>query len=366
MALELRIVGPGLDVSRRLLPGDPALTLGRDTDCSICLPDPERNVSRRHLSVWNEGDELQFHVLSVVNGVDLPTGEVAPGGRGTLRITDSLLLSTYRLSLSVIHDDDLVGDPWAVFDHDAGHTTLPAGQDTLPASALDEDPFGDWGFESTFAPGSPGGALQADALVAATDLRPFYAGLGMDPARLPTLSQGELESIGRLTRMALVGLLQAAQLSSIVKEELRAEDRTMVGARETNPLRMDGTPDAKLQYLFGGRTGAATFLPPDRAVAEVVTELVAHIQSLGVAVDAAVAGTVGEFDPDKLKARLLGTGGRLFESARAWDAFVRDYNEQKGDMRHWVQRLLDRHFVEAYIRESMRVRRDTAGPKRRS
>jgi predicted component of type VI protein secretion system len=82
MALELHIAGPGLDVSRRLQVGDPALVLGRDADCTVCLPDPERNVSRRHLTVWNEGDELHFQVLSVVNGVELPVGEVPPGARG--------------------------------------------------------------------------------------------------------------------------------------------------------------------------------------------------------------------------------------------------------------------------------------------
>ena len=58
MALELRIAGPGLDLSRRLQSGDPALILGRDADSSVCLPDPERNVSRRHLSVWNDDEQL--------------------------------------------------------------------------------------------------------------------------------------------------------------------------------------------------------------------------------------------------------------------------------------------------------------------
>ena len=49
--LELRIFGPGLDVVQVLRAGQPELVLGRDADCGICLPDPERNVSRRHLAV---------------------------------------------------------------------------------------------------------------------------------------------------------------------------------------------------------------------------------------------------------------------------------------------------------------------------
>ena len=84
MALDLHVAGPGLDLVRRLAPGEPALILGRDSDCGVCLPDPDRNVSRRHLSVWNDGDQLHFHVLSVVNGVTGPAGELPPGARGVL------------------------------------------------------------------------------------------------------------------------------------------------------------------------------------------------------------------------------------------------------------------------------------------
>ena len=82
MALELRIAGPGLDVVRRLNAEEPELVLGRDADCGVCLPDPERNVSRRHLAVWNQADELHFRVLSVVNGVGMPFGEAPPGAQG--------------------------------------------------------------------------------------------------------------------------------------------------------------------------------------------------------------------------------------------------------------------------------------------
>src|SRR6478735_408511 len=222
MALELRIAGPGLDLSRRLQSGDPALILGRDSDSSVCLPEPDRNVSRRHLSVWNEGDELHFHVLSVVNGVEMSTGEVPPGGRGVLPVGQILALSAYRLSVSITTGDDPV-DPWTVLET---QSMIPDSQETVPASALEDDPFGDWGFESTFGPGAPGGPLLADALAPATDIGPFLIGLGMDSTR-GALTQGELETIGRFTRLALVGLLQALQNASATRESLRAEDRTV-------------------------------------------------------------------------------------------------------------------------------------------
>jgi predicted component of type VI protein secretion system len=365
MALDLHIAGPGFEVTRRLHPGEPALVLGRDTDCAVCLPDPERNVSRRHLSVWNEGDQLHFHVLSVVNGVDTLAGELPPGARGVLPSGDMIGLSAYRLTAMPVPSAVAPApaeplDPWAEFEREAAALVPgnPTDTETLPMS-LEDDPFGDWGFQSTFGPGSPGGALRVDALAPATDLRPFFAGLGMEAAGQAPFTQGELETVGRLTRIALQGLLQAVQSAAASRQEVRAEDQTMAEAREVNPLRMDSSVETKLFYLFGGHAAGAGFIPPDRAVAQVVTELTAHQQAMSEAVREAVEGVLKEFDPEALKTRLLGGGARLFESARAWDAFARDYADRKARQPPWVQQLLERHFAQAYVRALLRMKRNT-------
>ncbi|RYY99123.1 MAG: type VI secretion system-associated FHA domain protein TagH [Comamonadaceae bacterium] len=365
MALDLRIAGPGLDVSRRLLPGDPALVLGRDADCTVCLPDPERNVSRRHLSVWNDGDALHFHVLSSVNGVEMGELEIPPGARGVLPAGQALTLSAFQLAVQPVPDADTIVDPWADFEREA--SAMTATMPLMPGDAVaeEDDPFGDWGmFGDTFAPNAAGGALQADGLAPATDLRPFAAGLGLDPERLAALTQGELETIGRLTRIALSGLLQSLQAATGSRQALRAEEGTTVQPRDANPLRMDMPIEARLQYLLGGKVAAAGFMPPDRAVADVVNELVAHQQAMAEAVPQAVESVLQEFDPEALKARLLRGGPRLFEAARAWEAFVRDHAEQARQPGQRVQQLVDRHFASAYVRALVRVKRDT-GQRRR-
>jgi type VI secretion system FHA domain protein len=367
MALDLQISGPGLDVDRRLEHGEPALILGRDTDCAVCLPDPERNVSRRHLSVWNEGDQLHFHVLSVVNGVDTAEGELPPGSRGVLRPGEVIMLSAYRIVVATVAPVPAAptpqpaadADPWAEFERQAAQLVPDAGPETVPAGQ-EEDPFGDWGFQSTFGPGSPGGGLNADALQPAVDLQPFLRGLGLQMAR-GGFTQGELEAVGRLTRMALQGLLQAAQGAAIARQEVRSEDRTMAEPRELNPLRLETSVETKLYYLFGGQAAAAGFLPPDRAVAQVVSELAAHQEAMGDAVREAVQAIVEEFEPEALKKRLLGGGARIFESARAWDAFVRDYAERLGSDPAKVQQLLERHFARAYAKALVRAKRNTPG-----
>jgi predicted component of type VI protein secretion system len=366
MALDLHVAGPGLDLVRRLAPGEPALILGRDSDCGVCLPDPDRNVSRRHLSVWNDGDQLHFHVLSVVNGVTGPAGELPPGARGVLAAGEALRLAAFSISASPVPeaapasdaDADADADPWAEFERQAAE--LAADAEPAAPAAQEDDPFGDWGFQSTFGPGSPGGALSADALAPADDLSPFFAGLGVAGAGGKPLTRGELETLGRLTRIALQGLLQVAQASAATRQQVRVEDRTMAERRELNPLRLEAPVETKLAYLFGGQAAAAGLLPPDRAVAQVVGELAAHQEAVAQALHEALLDVLAEFDPAAIKARLLGGGARLFESARAWEAFVREYAERHAQREDWVRQSLERHFARAYARALLRVKRDTA------
>jgi predicted component of type VI protein secretion system len=353
MALEVHIAGPGLDVTRRVSAGDPELVLGRDPECDVCLPDPERTVSRRHLALWTDGAELHFHVVSQVNGIEMAFGEAPPGARGVLPRGQSLKVGDYIVNASELEPASAPeaapaeeADPWAVLQREAAAAPPPAAAVPKP----EEDPFGDWGFTTTFGPmNTGGGALEAG------ELSSFFVGLGIDPG---TMSKGELESMGRLVRLLVLGVLDLHSSVTGVKQELRSEDRTVIAPRDNNPLKSDWPGDTKLRYLFGGRIAAAGYVPQERAVREVLVELVAHNSASAAAARAAVEGTLRDLAPAQLKAKLLGDGVKLFEGPRAWDAFCKWYEEQGGDMKRWVQRQLDRHFTEAYLRESGRIRRE--------
>lgn len=386
MVIDLHIAGPGLDVVRRVEQGQPEMVLGRDADCDVCLPDPERNVSRRHLSVWLESAELHFRVLSVVNGVEMPFGEAPPGARGVLPPGQTLKLAEYSLCAQIVPAaaepapppaaaPEPDADPWAVFDRDgsgvapvprAERASFAAGQTGgFPEhSVAEDDPFGEWGFETTFGPGGAGGGPLEAATLAPGDVASFYQGLGLDPAAVGTLSQGELEAIGRLVRILVLGVLDLHASAAGAKQDLRAEDRTMMAVKDNNPLKTDWPQDTKLRYMFGGRAAGVGFINPERAAREVLVELIAHNSASGAAARSALESTLKEFAPEALKTRLLGQGTKLFESTRAWDAYVKYFEEQGKDMSKWTQRLLDKYFAEAYLRESMRMRRETPPRKR--
>ncbi|WP_048440876.1 type VI secretion system-associated FHA domain protein [Caenimonas sp. SL110] len=371
MTLEIHIAGPGLDVVRTLEAGQDPLVLGRDADCGICLPDPERNVSRRHLAVWCENHTLVFHVLSVVNGVEMPFGEAPPGARGVLPFGQTMKVGDYALDVRLVATPASTqpepepapdADPWAVFDREGSGATMPvasAPRASMASSANEDDPFGEWGFESTFGPGQDGGGPLDATKLAAGDVSSIFKGLGLDPSTLGSLSQGELETIGRLVRILVLGVMELHSSVIGVKHEMRSGDRTMVATKDNNPLKSDWPQETKLRYLFGGRAAGVGFANPERALRELFVELIAHNTASSSATRAAIAGTLKEFEPEALKERLLGGGPKILEGVRAWDAFSKYYGEQGEDMSKWTQLLLDRYFTDAYLRESLRIRRET-------
>lgn len=379
MALDLHIAGPGLHVVRRMETGQPELVLGRNADCGVCLPDPQRNVSRRHLALWIDHGELNFRVLSVVNGVEMPFGQLPPGAHGVLAPGQTLKLAEYRIHAEATQQTPAqspadVADPWAVFNRnsagsppsaqaeDATLASAQTGGFTVPTSP-EEDPFGEWGFGATFGPGPMGGGALDAGKLAPGDLTSFFRGLGIEPATVGALSQGEIEAIGQMVRALALGIFELHASALGVKNELRSEDRTMVAARDNNPLKTEWPLEDKLRYLFGGRATSGGLLGPERALRELLADLVVHNNASGVASRSALESTLKEFAPDALKARLLGEGTKLFEGTRAWDAYVKYYHELGRDMPLWTQRLLDKYFTQAYLRESLRIRRETRPEK---
>jgi predicted component of type VI protein secretion system len=366
MMVELRIAGPGLDVVRSLETGQPELVLGRDADCGVRLPDPQRNVSRRHLSLWIEDERLHYRVLSVVNGVEMPCGEVPPGASGVLPPGQTLKLGDYSICAvgTAPATAPMSGaDPWAVLERE-GHIAAPP--QPAPATGTEDDPFGDWGlgFGTTFGPdGAGGGPLEAGGL-APGDISSFFQGLGLDPAEVGALTHGELQAAGRLVRILLLGVLDLHASASGLKQELLAQDRTTAATGQSNPLKSDLPERSKLRYLFGGRTAGMGLANPERAVRELLVDLIAHNAASAAAARSALESTLNEFAPATLKARLRPGGGGLFEGLRAWDAYCRHFEHEARDMGQWTQRLLDRHFAEAYLREIQRIRRDTSSRQR--
>lgn len=374
--LELHIEGPGYNGMRSLVEGSPELVLGRDAVCDVCLPDPDKTISRRHLAVSNKEGVLIFRVLSVVNGVSLPGGEIPPGARALLPVGQTLQLGDYKLKVDVLAATAVPEavapneDPWAVFETSTGSgaPSLPDPQLAARAFAAflaDDDPFS----EPVFEPESPAGrpmSLQMPSApqpaargAMAGDMQAFYQGLGLDPAQLGKLSPGELEATGRIVRRCIEGLLALQGAQSDLRQNLKTDERTMMASQDHNPLNTDWPIEAKLQYLLAGRAWSVGFMPPEAALDDSLKALHVHEQAVPFAARAVLEGVLREFAPETLKTRLLEGRASLgfLDSARLWEIYSQHYADKTRSSGDWVQQLFERYFPANYLRETQRLQR---------
>lgn len=394
--LELHIQGPGYKGTHNLADGCAELVLGRDAVCDVCLPDPGKTISRRHLVVSNQAGVLAFRVLSVVNGVSLPGGEIPPGARALLPVGQTLQLGDYKLRVTEQPASLMLAmpvaksaparqskpaaddDPWSVFEDSVSPTQpsppqpSPAPDAQLAAQAFaaflaEDDPFSDSAFEPEALAQA---ALPAPLQIPAPhkppvrggmtgDMKAFYLGLGLDPVQLGKLSAGELEAAGSMVRRCIEGLLALQTAQSDLREELKTDERTMMASQETNPLNADWPLEAKLQYLLAGRAWSVGFMPPDAALDDSLKALRVHEQATLFAARAVLEGTLREFAPDALKTRLLEGRASLgfLDSARLWEIYSQHYAEKSRHSGDWVQQLFERYFPGSYLRETQRMQR---------
>jgi type VI secretion system FHA domain protein len=400
--------GPSYSKSVVLQPGAAPLAVGRDAQAGVYLPDDDRLISRRHFTLeWAEGG-AKVTVLSKVNGVTTPRGEfgigqsvvLGPGdtgqlGRYSFQVEPQAATAPAPLAAAAAPPAAAAAtDPWGDFasewlppgaarkdkarppafspsqqpslNHafdDAFSSSTAWRVEDMPDPAI--DPLASASFESeavigqAFAlPPAPADTGTGDA-PAADALRALCKGLGI--AGPPQLAPQDWERLGQSVRQLVQGLDSLVNVQAGLKKEMRATDRTMLGAPENNPLK-GGMPLAELlHYLLFMAQGAAGYMPAQRALQECIQELRAHEIASVAAVRRAIEGAVREFEPDKLRAGLL-KGRRsiaaMVDNARLWDLYTAHYQDQGAHMAQWLEQLFNRHFMPAYLGETERLRRE--------
>ncbi len=103
MTLQLRIEGPS---GSRVLPLNQGKTLiaGRDAGVDIVLADPDRLLSRQHLSLNCGEDSVEITVVSASGTVQTPVGTLGPGQKALLRAGDQLGVGDWRLLLEAAEE----------------------------------------------------------------------------------------------------------------------------------------------------------------------------------------------------------------------------------------------------------------------
>lgn len=408
MSYLLHFTGPAsFEQTVTLQPGKPAVIVGRDPEAAVYLPDTERTVSRRHLSIDWMPEGARITVLSP-NGISTDRGEYFQGDEVTLADGESGKVGVFSLIVEAVPvSDDLDAtsfagmgtrpiptgpatrsadapppdeDPWASLTAKAPAEAAAADFNAVITTAMRaDDPFsgGSWGAHDDFSAGTYGGdehpqhdddipipGVNAPAPGSPTPetfaLQSLFRGLGVPVPHI----QGSFdwERFGMQVRFVVQCLADHIAVRGESKTDMRAQDRTMMGSKEQqNPLK-GGNLSLKdmVQYLLVMPDGAGGTVPPSRGLMEMAEEARGHEQAMRRAAKGLAEGALKEFDPAKLREQLL--KGKLsmtsiIDNARLWDLYTANYKARGEKMPEWVDQLFNRYFMAAYLREAEKMRR---------
>src|SRR6266850_5300009 len=257
------------------------VTIGRDATCTLALEDPHKHISRVHVELEEEDGTYWMSVVSKVNPVMVKGRRYGPGTRLTLKSGDSFEMGEFEVQVVFPEKARPAPPPPAekkslikmlAEEGEGGTTDIPAPEPGI----FDEPTFVGGTEEPTYMgpaikpppaaekraapaetkppPPAPRPAAAPSAAPAASmndGLRVFLEGAGM-PHKEISAAQSErlLRDCGTILRAAVEGLMMLLIARGEMRKEFEAEERTMVAARDNNPLKLMADPHEAMQFLF--------------------------------------------------------------------------------------------------------------------
>ena len=181
-------------------------------------------------------------------------------------------------------------------------------------------------------------------------LTALYSGLGMAIPAATEHSTQRMHLIGVLLRESLAGTLGLLAARTIAKRELGA-GATMLQTRGNNPLKFSPNVDAALTHLLGPPLRG--FIGPRDAVHDAFGDLRAHQVAVLAGMRAALEAVLERFDPVALEARLAPKGMwdhllPVNRRAKLWEQFGDQYAEILREVEDDFDSLFGKAFLQAY------------------
>jgi type VI secretion system FHA domain protein len=362
------------------------VSIGRDATCSIALEDPNKHMSRFHVEIEEESGVYWMAVVSKVNPVMVKGRRYGPGTRLVLHSGDSFEVAEYEVQVMLPEPLEVESEPVApaakapppsndplmqVLSATHTHGTPLAQQDpaerlfnestffgsdepTPIAKSISQTPP-----EETFVPhkARPAGAPAAGA---SSGLRAFLEGAGVPHKELsPADSERMLRDCGAILRAAVEGIMMLLLARGEMRKEFEAEDRTMVAARDNNPLKLMSDPHEAMDFLFDPAERTDGFLDPVQAVGDACEDLRTHELALMAGMRAAIQGALRRFDPNVIE-RAFEKSEKSFSlasrKARLWEMFVVEQDKLSRDAQDDFNKVFGRDFMGAYQAQLRRVK----------
>jgi FHA domain-containing protein len=204
------------------------------------------------------------------------------------------------------------------------------------------------------AQSAPAPACGADALTQA-----FLNGAQLPLSTLPGgLTPEIMMLVGSVLRSATAGAVDMLAARTATKMEVQASV-TIISSHGNNPLKFLPNGEAALIQLLSKTMPG--FMRADEAMKDAFDDLRAHEVGVIAGTRAALAEVLGRFDPTVLGERL--TSGSFIESflpsvrkTKLWDIYLERYAQIRREAEDDFQSIFGRAFVQAYERETARMK----------
>ncbi|HUQ74920.1 MAG TPA: type VI secretion system-associated FHA domain protein TagH, partial [Burkholderiales bacterium] len=147
---------------------------------------------------------------------------------------------------------------------------------------------------------------------------------------------------------------------SEMRKEFEAEERTMVAARDNNPLKLMGDPQEAMDFLFDPAQRTEGFLEPVQAISDAAEDLRAHELALMSGMRSAIMGALRRFDPQVLEKMFEKSGGGGFSlggrKAKMWELFTAHQQKLSQEAQEDFNKVFGRDFMAAYQAQLRRLK----------
>jgi type VI secretion system FHA domain protein len=191
-------------------------------------------------------------------------------------------------------------------------------------------------------------------------LRLVLEGAGL-PHKQLTAAESErmLRDCGAILCAAVEGIMMLLSARTEMRKEFGTEERTMVAARDNNPLKRMSDPHEAMDFLLDPGERTDGLLDPVHAVRDACVELRMHELALMAGMRAAVQGALGRFDPNLIE-RAFEKSRKGFSlgsrKAKLWELFVVQQSELSRGAQDDFNKVFGRDFMGAYEAYLRRVK----------
>jgi type VI secretion system protein ImpI len=197
--------------------------------------------------------------------------------------------------------------------------------------------------------GAAPGAARPDEAAGQAFLRAFCEGAEISAEAIGKLAPTDFaRELGRTMRVVTSEMMALLQDRATTKRFTKGGDRTMIGAKNNNPLKF--LPDAKqaLEVMFvAPRDG---FLKGGDSIATGMADIRRHQMAVFAAIQPALIKLLSDLAPESIDDK-LGGGGLLGGGAnkkKAWDTFVERWDAKAGAHENGMLDVFLQHFAESY------------------